>query len=138
MVTFRVLGVSGFGSQHLRHRPSSLDMSPILAPNCLVRGNQGRGKVVSPPGHRSRPRHGRGHATGGGLDLAEPGHGGVVEHGVAAAEDLAVATGPALEEDVDQAALDVVAMWTLGQCSCRFRPTHQGPGAVARWRRSST
>ena len=55
------------------------------------------------------------HAADAGLDLAVPVHVGVVEHGVAAAVHGAVLAGLALEEHVDQAALQVARVRTLGQ-----------------------
>src|SRR5690349_21500609 len=58
---------------------------------------------------------GRGDAADRGLDLAVPVHVGVVEHRVAAAADLTVLGRLALEEDVDQAAVEVGGAGALGK-----------------------
>src|SRR4051795_1010409 len=69
--------------------------------------------------YRGIPGHRRGDAADAGLDLPVPVHVGVVEHGVAPAVDRPVLAHFALEEDVDQPALEVRGPRPVGQVETR-------------------
>src|SRR6266508_1984075 len=78
--------------------------------------------------HRRVAGHRRGHATDARLDLPVPVHVGVVEHGVAPPAHQPVAGRLALEEHVDQPALQVAVVRPIGQLQPGV--ADRGPDAV--------
>jgi Restriction endonuclease len=65
--------------------------------------------------HGRIPRHGRGDTPHTRLDLPVPVHVGVIEHRVAPSPDLAILTGLALQEHVDQPPVQIPRMRPLRQ-----------------------